>query len=301
MDIDFDNIYLTDELRQIDKDRAVSGRPSVLPLKHFERDFYVDPLRKQLRRREWFSISYNLLFVVLLVLGVSGLFLIDWIYYTGLQVVRENALVNFTQSGSFNFTLTVNGSGLLARIIRNATLGLNATAFQSMNETNAECLPNPTLTHWQEYLVTYALAAVIMYMNVNLVYSQRMMSVICGHFFKKKHGMRLKYLYNQMLIRRRVYFDESLLNLLAQDIDVRAHRMGGLIKGAGGTRQERKRWWTTLVEWFGRKGKRVMQIFGGAAKEDVVHCSVCLERGELEDAMKVEAEINSMFTKGGIV
>lgn len=320
LDIDFDNIYLTDELRQIDKERALSGRPSILPLKHFERDFYVDPLRKKLRRREWFSISYNLLYVVLIVLGVSGLFLVDWIYYTGLEVVRQNALVNFTQSGSFNFTLTVNGSGLLARIIRNATTGLNVTEFQAMNETNAKCLPNPTLTHWQAYLEVYALAAVIVYMNVNLMYSQRMMSVICGHFFAKKHQMRIKYLYNQMLIRRRVYFEESLLNLLGQDIDTEAHRRRPGGQGTGtstgtSTGEPQKKGWrrsgATLRRWLWDKGQSVLvRIFGGTVKT-AVHCSVCLERGEFGWVVLLSCccgkgggcttETDSKFIKGGIV
>lgn len=226
MDIAYDNIYLTDELREIDANRATYRLPAVLPLKHYECDFYVDPLSKRLRRAEWFRITYGIIYTVLLVLGVSCLFFIDWIYYTGLDVVRQNAAMNFTQTGSFNFSIQVNGTGLLARIIRDATQGMNFTEFLAMNETNAECLPRPTLTDWRSYLAVYALAALIFFMNVNMMFSQRMLSVICGHFFPAKHQMRIQYLYNQMLIRRRIYFEENLLNLLAEERVIQAFRLG---------------------------------------------------------------------------
>lgn len=279
MDIDFDNIYLSDELWQMDQERttAQSDQPSIWPLKHAERDFYVDPLRKQLRRREWFSISYNLLYIALIVLGVSGLFLLDWIYYTGLDVVRQNALVNFEQEGSFNFTLTVNGAGLLARIIRDATAGLNHTEFQSMNETNAKCLPSPTRTEWRYYTQVYAVALLLLYMNINLMYSQRMMSVICGHFFPQKHRMRIKYLYSQMLIRRRIYFVEGVQNLLGQGVVSEAHKRtttAGVV--VVGKRE------TFLRRCFKGTGQRVMEKFGKTVVKSDVHCSVCLEKGELK-------------------
>lgn len=280
MDIDFDNIYLSDELRKIDAGRVKTGRPSVLPLKHFERDFYADPMSKQLRRREWFSISYKLLYIALIVVGVSGLFLIDWIYYTGLDVVRQNTLVNFTQAGSFNFTVKVDGVGLLARIIRTATDGLNVTAFQSMNASNVDCLPNPTLTDWDSYLKVYLVSALIFYMNINLMYSQRMMSVVCGHFFPKKHKMRVKYLYNQMLIRRRIYFEEGLLNLLRDTHTPEAH---GLMKAGSGDRvadneDQRPKMWQRLALWCGNKWRELKQkCCTGRA---IAECAVCLEKGE---------------------
>lgn len=277
-DIDFDNIYLSDELRQIDKGRAEGGLPSILPLKHAEKDFYVDPMRKQLRRSEWFNISYNLLYICLIVVGVSGLFLLDWMYYTGLDVVQENALVNFTQSGSFNFTLTVNGSGLLARIIRRATTGLNVTEFQALNETNAECLPNPTLTDWRSWVYVYGVAVLLLYVNVNLMYSQRMMSVVCGHFFPKKHQMRIKYMYNQMLIRRRIYFEEGLLNLLGQDIVGVAHKRS-VKKSKNRQIPTSGRSWETFLRWMKAKGQRVVEKLA-VLRGSAVQCAVCLEKGE---------------------
>lgn len=283
-DIDFDNIYLSDELRQIDKGRVDGGLPAILPLKHAEKDFYVDPMRKQLRRSEWFNISYNLMYICLIVVGVSGLFLLDWMYYTGLDVVHQNALVNFTQSGSFNFTLTVNGSGLLARIIRKATTGLNVTEFQALDETNGECLPNPTLTDWRSWVHVYAVAVLLLYVNVNLMYSQRMMSVVCGHFFPKKHQMRIKYLYNQMLIRRRIYFEEGLLNLLGQNIVGVAHTRSGRRSSKNRqipTRfQSSGRSWETLLRWMKAKGQRVVEKLAVLRGSAVVQCAVCLEKGE---------------------
>lgn len=290
MDIDHDNIYITEELRRIDRDRVRQKKPSVLPLKHFERDFYVDPMRKKLRRQEWFSIAYSLLYMVLIILGISGLFLIDWVYYTGLDVVRQNALVNFTQTGFFNFSVSVNGSGLLARIIRNATSGLNFTEFQSINETNANCLPKPTLTSWQSYLTVYALAAAILYMTVNLTYSTRLMSVVCGNYFPKKHQMRVKYLYNQMLIRRRIYFEESLLNLVGEQNVRGAHKAHKRTRKNPGRRGKPQTMTTTtlgavkqklitFLRRFCNAWKRMVQKCFGRVKS-AVYCTVCLEKGE---------------------
>lgn len=289
MDIDHDNIYITEEVRQIDRDREKLKKPSVLPLKHFERDFYVDPMRKKLRRQEWFSIAYSLLYMILIILGISGLFLIDWVCYTGLDVVRQNALVNFTQTGFFNFTVSVNGSGLLARIIRNVTSGLNFTEFLSLNETNANCLPRPTFTSWQSYLKVYALAAAILYMTVNLTYSKRMMSVVCGNYFPKKHQMRVKYLYNQMLIRRRIYFEESLLNLVGEKHVQRGHdanEMTRTDRGRRGKPQPKlttlgavKQKFQTLLKRFGTAYRRMLEKCFGRVNS-TVYCTACLERRE---------------------
>lgn len=292
MDIDFDNIYLCDELREIDKLRAESDRPPVLPLKHFEKDFYVDPMKKKLRRQEWFNISYNLMYVAFIVGGVSGLFLVDWIYYTGLDVVRRNAMVNFTQSGSFNFTLTVNGTGLLARIIRNATAGLNVTEFLSMNETNAKCLPAPTLTDWTSYVNVYAVAAIIFYINFNLILSQRMMSVICGHFFPRKHQMRVTYLYNQILIRRRIYFEQSMLDLLENESVIGAHNVNEY--GSTTPPLEERRWWETLIRCLRDARRRAMEKLGGTA-ELGEHCIVCLERGKMRGLWQYYSRVQSKF------
>lgn len=273
------------------------GVPSILPLKHFERNFYVDPLQKHFRRREWLNISYGLVYIVLVIIGVSGLFLLDWLYYTGLDVVRQNALVNFTQSGSFNFTLTVNGTGLLARLVRNATNGLNFTEFQSMNETNAECLPQPTLTAWRDYFTVYALAALILYMNVNLMYSQRMMSVICGQYFPRRRRVRIKYLYNQMLIRRRIYFEENLRVLLADDHAMQAHNResqprkgedvdddydGQEERGVSQRNENVRRKFKTLFKRFGDAWQRMFQNCGIKVKSPTTYCTVCKERGECE-------------------
>lgn len=278
-DIDFDNIYLTNELRAIDRRRRKLKKFSILPLKHYERTVYIDPLDKELTSSDWLRISYTLVWVVFVAFIMTTLFILDWLFYTGLDVARDHALVNYTQHGSFNFTLTVKGEGLMARIIRNATTGLNFSHSIVHNESNYECLPNPVRISWFSYASVYLLWALIVYMTVNLAYTDRFKSVVCGLFFPKKHQMRVKYLYNRMLTARRIYFEENLLNVL-EKVDMKAHKWKHDHAEPKQTKSKRKPVWDRITAYLRKLGSYVLGSWLLVVQP--VYCTVCREERKLQ-------------------
>ncbi|XP_065355190.1 protein sneaky, partial [Calliphora vicina] len=204
MDLDHDNIYITDYFKHVDRRRKSLGKHSLLPLKKYERRKLIDADHSWHRTQEESqAVTFNLLqFSLEIVSGCFFLFL-DYVISSVFLIIRNNSEMSFVQEGEHTIKFQIQGSGLIARLLRNTMGNFNMHETVSTYLTNETCLPNPTTLSKSFYLKLASLYTVVLLLIYQSSSFLRMRRLICGYFYRKRERNRILYLYNCLLKQRR--------------------------------------------------------------------------------------------------
>uniref|UniRef100_A0A1A9W580 Uncharacterized protein n=1 Tax=Glossina brevipalpis TaxID=37001 RepID=A0A1A9W580_9MUSC len=195
-EIEFDNIYVTEYFKHVDDRRAKLGKNPLLPLKkvskflnihlRFERKNLVDTTEGWGRTKEESrDIIYHLFqFFVEMFAGFFFL-LLDHVIVVLLQIVREHSEIHFVQEGEHTIKFYIEGSGLIARLLRTTMHNFNMHETVHTELSNKQCLPNPSVLP-------------------NSTTFLRLRRAICSYFYRKREKGRILYLYNTLRKQRRI-------------------------------------------------------------------------------------------------
>ena len=182
------------------------GRRSVLPIQNSERDKFVDLDSSNTVNSEFdghLGLSLRLLlqivsstFFVLLDKTLSGL----------MDIIARHSRVNYLQEGAHNFNVKIDGTGLIANLIRALVDGFDTDEHIKVTMNNELCLPRPVLVSSWKIIRIYLLFLLNLYLIYNQVYTHRSKRFICSYFYQKCEKTRVLYLYNSFLKRRKYVF-----------------------------------------------------------------------------------------------
>lgn len=82
--------------------------------------------------------------------------LVDYLMYVGLHLVAVHARIDYVQEGEHIVKITVNGTGIIARLVKKSIAGFVINEHVKAFATNEPCLPRPSqLSTW--YPTSYIL------------------------------------------------------------------------------------------------------------------------------------------------
>lgn len=208
--IDFNNYYITDYFKKIDRRRIRAGRSNLLPIKNIESDKVVDLNGTEKLRKEFQGYLALTLNLILQMISSSFFIALDHLYYELLDIVARHSRVNYEQEGEHYLNVTVDGKGLISNLIRTSIDGFNINKRIEMSMTNESCLPHPHRLKSFIIMEIYLLFLLNLYLIYNQVYIFRFRRFICVYFYPKREKKRVLYLYNKMLKRRKHIFNAML-------------------------------------------------------------------------------------------
>ncbi|KAI4492143.1 hypothetical protein M0802_010040 [Mischocyttarus mexicanus] len=204
-DIEFDNIYVTRYFRKIDARRKARDSVTLLPLKKLERMKLIDPYGLKASRVESRHIVGETAKLFLEMILATSFVLIDRLFFEALDLIRRHSRLEYTQAGHHDLSLKIQGTGVIASLIRHLINGFNVKKHTKTVISNEACLPRPTELPNNLVLQIYATFLAIFILIYTSAYTQRMRFFVCSFFYRKRQKRRILYLYNESLRRRLGY------------------------------------------------------------------------------------------------
>lgn len=204
--IEFNNFYITNYFKRIDRRRIIAGRSSVLPIKKIEARKFVDLDTENKIRREFEGHVGLSLRLLLQILSTTFFVFLDRLFSGLLEIIARHSRVNYLQEGVHNLNITLNGSGFVANLIRASIEGFNIDEHIKVALTNEPCLPRPIHADPWKIARIYLLFLLNLYLIYNQVHIHRSKLSICAYFYPKREKARVLCLYNKMLKRRKNIF-----------------------------------------------------------------------------------------------
>ena len=218
--LEYDNIYVTESFKKIDKHRGEVGKKCLLPLRTRESAHLVDSTSLRLAKREFKELIFALVSLFVFVVFGAFLILMDYGLFVTLDIVQRHLNTTLSVSGGTGFSLVLpegqvapNISLLLQqefpRVFDTNVTMLN---YSSLAQTG-ECLPHPSTPFiFQKTMLAtlISLYVAMLVLSILMSYGMRLQHVIAGYFFPLREKERVSYLY-YTLMTQRVTFAQLLL------------------------------------------------------------------------------------------
>ncbi|KAH8408056.1 hypothetical protein KR222_002615 [Zaprionus bogoriensis] len=209
--VEYDNLYITEYFRHLDARRKAAKRSSILPLSSWEKSIYIDVNNIcQIHESSDIKLYYFLQFS-LEIIAVFIFIMLDRMFFNLLLTINHRSLVTYNQEGEHVVRYRINGTGLMARLLRTTMKNFNIHEQVATSLSNDECLPVanelPTCFYLKLFLL-YLTILILFYKGSVLL---RLRRVICSFFYPKREKQRILFLYGFMLSNR-----SNHLNVLRQ-------------------------------------------------------------------------------------
>ncbi|NXJ84482.1 DCST1 ligase, partial [Trogon melanurus] len=217
---------------------------TLLPLHRAEVSDVIFPCRLRVQKPELPSVVMELLECIppllLLLLACS----LDHTLFTMLSVIQQHSFVQYSFHSSHHLAVHVNGSSLMARLLRSTIGALNTSSDTRLETSNLACLPQPRAMAWRQYAGSGTPLAVLVLLCLAQVYMYRLRRAIAAFYFPKREKSRVLYLYNKLLRQR-----QSFANRQRKRITRRVRQHPGL---GPSLREWCCRRWPRLRRWIRR-------------------------------------------------
>ncbi|XP_073953953.1 protein sneaky-like isoform X2 [Choristoneura fumiferana] len=220
--IEFDNVYVTDNFKRIDRRRLVRNESVLLPLKKMERSRYKDLHSLAYTSADRHRLVAQALKVLLEMVTATTFVMLDRLFYEALDVVRQHAEQG-KPGDTKDLSIEVEGTGIIANTLRALLFHLESQPKRARRATNV-CLPQPRLMPAAFFFRIYGgYVWILLLLSVN-PYTLRLRRLICSYFYPRREKQRVLHLYNDVL-KKRIKLDETLRRKAVQA--VRAHYLSG--------------------------------------------------------------------------
>ncbi|RUS80139.1 hypothetical protein EGW08_012096, partial [Elysia chlorotica] len=222
-ELQFDNVYVTRYFKHIDARRRAQGKKTLFPLKKFEKEEIVDPMKIRLSKEEKGQIKKGTGRLILRVIIAAIICYMDSLLYQVMDIIARNSRVTYHQEGEHIIDIKVYGTGFMSALVRNFLVRFNTNTTLDEVSTNHHCLPNPEETSGLIIgfiFGTYILVWVFMYFES---FGLRLRHVIAGFFYRKREKTRVLHLYNEMF-RRRIGYLSHLRKVVRKSLKKRTYK-----------------------------------------------------------------------------
>ncbi|KAM8708200.1 hypothetical protein ACLKA7_015211 [Drosophila subpalustris] len=207
--VDFDNFYITEYFKHLDARRKNSNQRSVLPLRRLDKSRTVDEdeVCSTIVAESGIEI-YHMLLLSLEMITTGIFILLDRMVVNLLRIINHRSLISYHQEGEHEVRFRINGTGLMARLLRTTMKNFNIHERVSTSLSNEECLPVASALPVSFYIkltLIYVIIILLIYQSTSIM---RLRRVICSYFFYKREKKRICFLYGSMLRNHASYLND---------------------------------------------------------------------------------------------
>ncbi|NXE85901.1 DCST2 protein, partial [Cochlearius cochlearius] len=148
----FDNVYITRRFVELDLRRAEQGKPTVLPLRAWERGRYIPPAGLWLSRQEQRQYLVQLVAVLRHVLLGLSIILADYSLFWLLDLIRHLLRGEIVARAPAVLGVSVSGSGYTSEIFRDLASVFNVLQQGNVSVLSQRCLLQPVEPDYGTYL-----------------------------------------------------------------------------------------------------------------------------------------------------
>lgn len=215
-DLEYNNVYLSNEFFILDKKRKKENLPSILPLNPEEKSMYAsNPIKPTVKNIP--SLVMGIIILLSLLILALILFLSDYFMAKVITIINREAVTDITVTGSIilqnnpDFHIMPKGLQELYKEIFPVPCKNSYKYSINMNYKGGTCLPKPyqpvlnNITHLRTLIILYLLLFLITFFRT---YAERIEQFIFVAFYEKKHKSRVEVLYDNILLNR--YLTEKI-------------------------------------------------------------------------------------------
>lgn len=176
----------------------------VLPLTWKERGRYVVISTPYLVRSELWRIAKNMLFLLISTLHMFIICYADYVLFWLLATIHYIGMKDAGLTPDPYISISVNGSGIVANVCRGIIKAFEP-AKEAYNIDHIECLPNPYLPNYIEYITIGGLLLLAWLLLFFEPFALRLRILILNKFYPDRDRERAIWLHSEILIERSRY------------------------------------------------------------------------------------------------
>ncbi|CAD5111496.1 unnamed protein product [Dimorphilus gyrociliatus] len=209
-DLEYNNVYLSNEFFNLDKERKSKNLPSILPLQPEEKSIYAsNPIKPTVKNIPSLIIGIIILLSILILAII--LFLSDFFMAKVITIINKEAVTDITVTGSIliqkdeEFEVMPKSLQELYKEIFPIPCTNPYKYHTNLNYKGGTCLPLPSepvvnnSIHLRTIIILYLLLVLITFFHT---YAERIEQFTFVAFYKDKHKLRVEALYDNMLVNR---------------------------------------------------------------------------------------------------
>uniref|UniRef100_A0A1I7VYM8 DC_STAMP domain-containing protein n=1 Tax=Loa loa TaxID=7209 RepID=A0A1I7VYM8_LOALO len=200
-----DNVYITEEFRNVDMVREAQGQPSLLPLLLKERETYIEGFTLHMTSKEKMRMLFA--FAITLIGGFTPVFLIllDIFTYQILYFTYSSVQSNRTRTDRLDFyNLKAAGEGFVAKLLQRILhIFYPITGSQYSDDDWRQCFAEPSPPDFQLTRLMMLLYLIAFLLCILQVYVVRCRHLIAQYYWPERTKPRTLWLYNQLLEGRK--------------------------------------------------------------------------------------------------
>ncbi|XP_071087948.1 DC-STAMP domain-containing protein 2-like [Haliotis cracherodii] len=215
--IKFDNIYITSELKSLDKQlRATGKQNAVLPLLKREKRKYINSTSPKLVDSESFAWKVGMSQVVLHIIIATIILLLDYGIFYILILVKENGGVDIAYSGGATLAVEVEGSQPIAVFFKTILESLSTSNTFNNTFSFEQCLPEASEAPRNNLYMILTLYTLVILFVLLQSYGLRLRRKIAAFFFPEREMERVSFLCRHILLKRKMRSAERNTNSLKE-------------------------------------------------------------------------------------
>ncbi|XP_019644806.1 PREDICTED: DC-STAMP domain-containing protein 2-like [Branchiostoma belcheri] len=198
----FDNLYITEEFKAMDKKRNDMWKETVLPLDYRDYYRYIHPAGFRLCKAEKSKLWRGLIFWAINVIYGGFIMGMDWAQWWLLIMVKLNADMEIDANPPARIGMQIKGDGMLADMFRVLVSSFDPLAEEDFTFDTTKCLPHPTFPDLSVYKKIGFIYGACLFTVIFEAYGLRLRRATCASYFPERERERVVWLYNHMLKRR---------------------------------------------------------------------------------------------------
>ncbi|VDK64715.1 unnamed protein product [Onchocerca ochengi] len=200
-----DNVYITEEFRNVDMIREAQGQPSLLPLLPKERKTYIEGFTLHMTSKEKMRMLFA--FAITLISGFLPAFLIllDIFTYQMLYFTYSFLQSNSTRTDRLDFyNLKAAGEGFVAKLLQKIlSIFHPITGSQYSDDDWRRCFIEPNPPDFQLIRFMMFLYLIALLLCIIQIYAARFRHLIAQYYWPERTKPRTLWLYNKVLEGRK--------------------------------------------------------------------------------------------------
>ncbi|CAC5364973.1 DCST1 [Mytilus coruscus] len=204
-DFSFDNVYISDYFKHIDKRRKAQEKRGLLPLKKSEKKCLVFPWSPKLMSAEKKKLFKGTFMILMRCFTTGVVIYSDYLLFTVMDIIRRHSRVDYAQFGKHHIIVQVFGKGFMSNIVRMFIKSFDAKHEINEVSTNYECLPRPVSMDNKYIFYIYGCFVAIWLLMIVESYGLRIRRLVAAFFYRKREKARILYLFNDLYKKRQGY------------------------------------------------------------------------------------------------
>ncbi|XP_068179005.1 DC-STAMP domain-containing protein 2 [Antennarius striatus] len=202
-DLNFDNVYITNQFKELDRLVSSRGGASLLPITRREARTYITPFAFRLTTRERRGVFMGVVSVLKHLVMGGVLVALDYLVFWMLDQVHRQVDADIVARAPVTLEVQVNGSGYASDIFRDMVASFNILQRGNITVISRKCLLEPSQPDWFTSFVLGFLLGLSLVIAVVGGLAQRCRRVVCASFHPEREQERIRFLWQKIRDERR--------------------------------------------------------------------------------------------------